>query len=280
MVALCACHASLDLPQEQPLDGGTTGDAPVDAAMLGPWSAAAPIGVAATGLAEDDGTLSSTALELVFAVSEAGGKELYYTSRPSLTGAWAAPAKLGFNVADVSDETPRFSADDLTLYFASGRAGGPGNLDIYQVTRPQVGGAWGTPSLVDGPNTAALEKWLAPCDGGRYLVIAGNDIAEGTLGGAAPTVVATLSDPMASETGTFLTQDCLTAYFSSVRAGTRSILTSSRTSVGAAWSAPAIVSHFAALGGNQEDPWLAPDGRTFLLASDVSGTKDLYLSTR
>lgn len=31
-----------------------------------------------------------------------------------------------------------------------------------------------------------------------------------------------------------------------------------------------------ALGGNQEDPWLSPDGRTFAFASD----KDIFLSTR
>ncbi len=282
-----ACQARLaDLPPESDdagVDGPATGDAPTDAFMLGAWGAAAKVGGASsTTLSEDDGTLSSTGLEIVFAIADAtnGGKDLYYASRLSTTAAWSMPVPLGLNiVGPSSEETPRFSGDDLTLYFASNRVAGNG-LDIYRVARTAVGGAWTAAALVTGPNSTANEKWYAPCGGNRYLVIVGGDIAQGTIGGGAPAVVASLSAVGASETGTFLTQDCLTTYFASVRSGANRIYTSTRVAVTDPWPAPTMVSDFVALGGNQEDPWLSPDQRTFVFASDVSGTKDVYLSSR
>jgi len=65
-----------------------------------------------------------------------------------------------------------------------------------------------------------------------------------------------------------------------VRSGANRIYTSTRAAVTDPWPAPTMVSDFLALGGNQEDPWMSPDQRTFVFASDVSGTKDVYLSSR
>jgi hypothetical protein len=282
-----ACTAKANLPAETTdandgIDSSASIDAAPDALVLGPWGAGAKIqGASTMTLSEDDGTLSWSTLELVFAVQDAvnGGKDLYYTTRPSPTAAWMTPAPLGFNLVGLTEETPRFAADDLTLYFASNRVGANG-LDIYRVTRTAIGSAWTQPAPVDGPNSTANEKWFTPCGGQRYLVIVGGDIAEGTLGSGAPTIVASLSAPAANETGTFLTQDCLTTYFASPRSGTNLIYTSTRMGPNDPWPAPAQVMDFSMIGGNQEDPWLAPDQRTFLFVSDVSGTKDLYFSVR
>ena len=93
-------------------------------------------------------------------------------------------------------------------------------------------------------------------------------------------MVPTLSKPDESEIGAFVTRDCLAAYWSSVENGDRYNFRATRTSVTAPWSTPVRVTDFATTGGNQEDPWLAPDQRTFLFTSDVSGSKDLYISTR
>src|SRR5689334_16135024 len=59
------------------------GDTTIDAAPLGRWSTPGKVTPAATGAAEDDVTLSSDALELIFAVEATSGKDLYYTSRAS-----------------------------------------------------------------------------------------------------------------------------------------------------------------------------------------------------
>lgn len=289
MLILGGCKASIgdgagDGSVTDAIDApGTPIDAAPDALVLGAWGAPAKVPGASTAtLQEDDGSLSSTTLEMVFAVvnaNDANRKDLYVQTRPSPAGTWTAPTKLPFSLTGSSEETPRFSSDDLTLYFASDRAGGAGGLDIYMVTRTSTASPWGPATRVAAASSAVSEKWFAPCAGSRYLVIVGTDIAEGTLGAGPPTVVAELSSPQ-NETGAFITRDCLTTYFASARSGTVKLYTSTRTTVGGTWPAPTEVTDFAQLGGAQEDPWLAPDNRTFALVSDIGGTKDVYLSTR
>src|SRR5205085_7270378 len=50
------------------------------------------------------------------------------------------------------------SPDELTVVFASTRAGGPGSADIYIATRTSKTAAFGAPSLVAGVNTAGRES--------------------------------------------------------------------------------------------------------------------------
>jgi len=282
-----ACGVRLDGAQTPGPDGSQTPDAPegdpdasTDPPGLGPWGTPRLVpGASSTTGSEDDGSLSSTALEMVFAIADPAAnnaKDLYYMSRASATAAWSTPTKLGFDTTN-SEETPRFADNDLTLYFASNRTGGPGALDIYKVTRTAVGGTWGAPSLVSGASTTASEKWYTPC-GGSYLVILGLDIGQGTVG-SAPTVCAELSSAQ-TETGPYLSPDCKTVYFASNRSGANKLYMSTRTAVGATWGTPQEVTTFSAVGGAQEDPWLSPDLRTFVFVSDVAGTKDVYISTR
>jgi hypothetical protein len=243
----------------------------------------AKIGRAATTAAEDDVTLSSDALELIFAIQGTVGKDLLYTSRPSKSDPWAALVMLPFDSDNSSEETPRFSADDRALYFASDRAG-TATLDIYIVRRPERGSSlWGTPVRLDAVSTDQLvEKWFMPCGNDRYVMAqgsptAGTDLVEGILGGDAPNVIAELSSTE-NDTGPFVTPDCLTIYFASNRSGASRIYTSRRTAVTEPWPAPAPVLDFPVAGTSdgEEDPWLSPDGRTFAFAHD----KDIYLSTR
>jgi WD40 repeat protein len=295
LVLLAACDARIngapgDLGSgDASVDVDASGTPPATDAMLGAWSIATTIPQAATpASSEDDATLSSSTLEMIFAIDGgANGKDLYYTSRPSTSDPWTTATKLGFNVANRSDETPRFSADDKTLYFASDR-GTQGNLDIYAVTRPAAGSTtWGLPAVLTGINTTLSEKWYMPC-GTHYImaratVANGTDLVEGTLGApAAP--IAALNSPQ-NETGTFLTADCLTIYFASTRPGPATpsmIYTSHRDAITAPWQPPAPVTDLRIAGGNgsEEDPWMSADGRTFVFASDAAGTKDIYLSTR
>ncbi len=294
LVAICAacaaCNATVgaggaDAPPDPGDDANAIGiDAPADAEILGAWGAPTPITTAATAnLGEDDGTLSYSGLELVFSIVNAADnnrKDLFYASRPDLQAEFGPVTKLAFSAIGTSEETPRFSADDLTLFFA--KTNGVNGLDIQSVTRATTGtAAFGTPQLVTEVNSAKTDKWFSPCGGGHYLMIVGADIAEGTLGNGAPVIVPELSSAQ-SETGTFVTQDCLTVYFASNRpdALTTQLFTATRTAIGSPWSTPTIVADFAALGGNQQDPFVATNDRTFVFASNAAGTNDLYISTR
>lgn len=285
--AACKVELASDPSDSSGTDAAGGADAPIgidaapDAAPLGPWGTPQLVPGASTGgSAEDDVTLSSTALELVFAVNTNNGKDLYYMSRAALDAAWTTPAAMPFNSGSASDETPRFSADGLTLYFASARAGGGTGLDVYRVTRAAIGGAWSAPAVLTGLATTATEKWFAPCAlDTTYVAILGTNVAEGTLG-SAPVVSAVLSST-ATETGTYLSPDCLTVYFASQRSGDTRLYRATRAARGAAWSTPVLVDDFlATVGGNQEDPWLSGDQRIFAFASDARGTKDVYISTR
>jgi Tol biopolymer transport system component len=296
LATACGARLSGNPVEGQLADAAPAADAaaddaapPPDAAPLGPWSTPARVGPAAlTTRIEDDVTLSSDARELIFAVANpTGSKDLYYTSRAVIGGAWTTPAVLlPFDTIAASEETPRFSGDDKTLYFASDRVT-PGNLDIYAVTRPAAGSTqWGLPRVVTGLATGVIEKWFAPCGTDRYVVVrsttaAGTDLFEGTLGGGAPAAIPSLNSPD-NETGSFLTQDCLTIYFASTRVTPQKIFVSHRATATAAWPQPMPVDDFKITGGNgnQEDPWLSSDGRTFAFASDAAGDKDIYLSTR
>lgn len=269
--------------------GDATAAPSPDAAALGAWTPAIKVTAAESAAVEDDVTLSANALEMVFAIeaSDGSGKDLYYTSRASLAGSWTTATKLALDSTTTSDETPRMTPDDKTLYFASGRAGN-GTLDIYQATRGATGSsAWTNVQPVSSVNTRTLtEKWFMPCGTDHYLMVqnAANgtgDIFEGTIGGASPAAIPELNT-VQNESGVFVSQDCLTVYFTSARVNPTMIYTAHRASLSEPWSEPAQVTDFAAIGGNQEDPWLSPDGHTFAFVSDAAGkgNKDVYLSTR
>lgn len=293
LVALWGCKAEIGGGvTEVPTDGSDMpepdGAPPPDAPRA--WSAPRLVPGANTTIDEDDGTLSHSGLEMVFALEDAndgGRKHLYYVRRDTPTSTtWTAPVRLGFFLANTTDQTPRFAADDLTLYFASNRPGTTGGLDIWSTTRANTTSTtWSMPALVAGVNSAATDKWFMPCTGNRYLLISSRspstteDVYEGTLGGGAPARVAELSSD-GGETGAFVTADCLTAHFASTRSGTNAIYTATRASAGGTWGAPTAIADFAALGGAQEDPWISPDGNTFVLSSNATGSKDMYISTR
>src|SRR5262245_60900055 len=121
LALLPACDAQIsDLTIEGARSdaGDRVRDAGIDAVQLGPWSPPLKVEAAATPATEDDVTLSSDGLEMVFAIDVGPSKELYYTSRKSLDATWETATLVPFDTTS-SEETPRFSLDDRTLYFSS-----------------------------------------------------------------------------------------------------------------------------------------------------------------
>jgi hypothetical protein len=291
--ALAGCGAQISGPPAELGDAGPS-DAAIGsidgAGALGPWSPPVKVSVASSAASEEDSTMSSDLLELFF-TSDVGGtatRQLYRTTRLTPTSAWSQPVRLALHDPNGA-ESPRLSNNDRTLYFASPGGGNSGSLglDIYRVVRSAPGASdWGTATALDPTiNTTTLsEKWFSPCQGNRYAMAQGPvgglpDLVQGTLGGPAPAPIAELNSPQ-NDTGAFLSADCLTLYFASGRTTPTRIFRAHRAAVDAAWSAPVAVDDFAAIGGNQEDPWVAADDRTFVFVSDAAGNKDVYISTR
>jgi len=252
-----------------------------DASGLGAWSTPAPVpGASSTANAEDDVTMNAAATELIYAVSVAGNKDLYVMTRPTRNDPFGAPAALAsFNTAG-TEESPRLSPDDLTIYF--GRDG-----NIFSAMRSAVGSPWGPATVVTGSgDTALYEKWLAVCNGNHFMVsrdngtAQGQDLFEGTLGTAG--TVATILNSTKSEISTYLSPDCLTVYFASNRGTQTAIYMSTRTSMAAPWATPTIVGTPFDSGTDNEDAWISTDQRVFVFASvrGAATTKDVYISTR
>ncbi|HEY5951058.1 MAG TPA: hypothetical protein VIV40_36455, partial [Kofleriaceae bacterium] len=203
---------------------------------------------------------------------------LYEMTRATPTSAWSSPAPLTVLNTAVDEESPRLSQDDLTLYF--GRDG-----DIYKSTRAAPGDPWGAASPVTSLNTAAYEKWAAVCANGyvmlsRAVTNRGQDFFEGDIATGAPTAVAQLNSG-SQEQGTFLSNDCLRVYFQSNRDNAQfNIYVASRVTMTSAWSNPTVLPDFNTATFNEEDPWQSADQRTFVFASNSSGNKDVYISTR
>ena len=298
LLLLGACNAQIAAGNHKDGVGGSDAgpDAPtIDAgsidAPLGKFGLAAKLGVAATTTSsEDDATLSSTALEMIFAIDMGkNGKDLYYTSRPTTSDPWTQPQLAPFSDTAKSDESPRFSPDDKTLYFASGHGNADGTLDVYSVKRDTVGSnTWKTPVKDMTVSTAATsEKWYMPCGTQFLMVQLGADNKPHFVGGALGTagaLVPELNGAASAETGTFFTADCKTVYFASTRTTPTMIHVAHRDTVDAKWQTPVPVTDLTITGGNgdEEDPWMSPDGRTFVFASDIAGAanKDVYITTR
>ena len=73
-----------------------------------------------------------------------GGQDLWTATRQTVLDPWSAPVNLGPLVNSTAvDQRPYIASDRETLYFASNRAGGLGDNDLYVTTRskqkPQKG---------------------------------------------------------------------------------------------------------------------------------------------
>jgi hypothetical protein len=257
----------------KPIDAGVDGQSP-----LGPWGTPQKVLGADSALDEDDATLSSTRLELYFKRADVDSANLYVMTRATPTSAWSAPTALTVLNSTVDEESPRLSADDLTLYF--GRNG-----DIFKATRTTVGNPWSAASAVGVLNTAAYEKWAAVCSNGYVMVSRavtnrGQDLFDGDITTGANTAVAQLNST-STEQGTFLSSDCLRVYFQSNRNNAQfDIYMASRTSTTSAWSNATVLTDFNTATFSEEDPWTSTDQRTFVFASNSAGNKDVYISTR
>lgn len=86
-----------------------------------------------------------------------GSCDLYYSRRTGLE--WSEPRNMGATLNSAGwDSQPSISADGNSLYFASSRGGGVGDMDIWVSIRNPATGQWNTPQNL-GPtiNTPARE---------------------------------------------------------------------------------------------------------------------------
>ena len=87
-----------------------------------------------------------------------GDGDLYQATRNSTSEPFGEPVNLGSNVNSwVRDYSPSVSPDELTIYFASSRSGGPGGSDLYVTTRNSTSEPFGPPQIVANVNTSVRD---------------------------------------------------------------------------------------------------------------------------
>lgn len=133
------------------------------ASTLDPWGLATNMGATLNTIGDESGpSISDDGLTLFFHSERAGGlglSDLYVATRALMSDPWGAPVNLGATVNSADfDHAPSISADGLTLYFHSTRAGGQGLHDIWKTTRLSSSDPWEAPEAMPTPvNSPSIE---------------------------------------------------------------------------------------------------------------------------
>lgn len=261
-------------------DAPSDGDPPPDGSppdmTTSAWSTPLPL-----GLAGDDPTLTGDLLQIWINLND----DIYTATRASRFVAFGPLAKVD-EVSSASPETtPEVTASGQYMVFARLI----GNNDLY-ITERSGGGGWVNPVPLNDVNTVDHEASPTLSDDVMMLVFTRN-----VVGGAADIYVSTRPSTSAAwgtaapitelnstahDGSPFLTGDKLTLCFDSQRDGLEhDIYCASRASANLPFSAPQPMTAINSASSDQ-DPWISPDGKTFVFWSDRDGSGKLWYSLR
>lgn len=254
---------------------------------------------------------SPDGLRLYLASNRSGGKgglDIWVATRSSAGAPWGAPQNLGEPVNSAADEFCPTPVGKGGLFFVSREPlpGACGQGDIYFTYR-DGGGAWVEPQRLlcapEGPNSALDEQgpsWVdvsgkrrgkkllffsrssaSPAVAGEIFV---SERENGARFGPAAAVVE-LNDAAANDIQPNVSRDGLEVVFSSNRAGGsggQDIWAATRSTVGAAWSAPVNLGPAVNTPAGESRPSLSADAKQLLFgrAPGPEGGSDIYVTTR
>ena len=286
-LALSACgRLGFGTEQASSADG-----AEVDGA-LGLWSAPQPLSeLNSSANGDDDPTLTGDMLEIFFDSSRppASGGDIFTARRSSVSAPFGAVTIVAELASARDDTTPDVSSDGLTMYFSSDRATS-GNRDIYRTTRPDRSSSWTAPVPVTELNTPTDDGGVIETADGLQIYFSSERVgANGSIYVASrtargqpwgvPAPVQGLSDPLRIEDQHWINADATIAYFTAREGAAASeVMMASRSTPGDPFGPAVSVTIDTA--AQESDPWVSPDQRTLVFASDRSGSFDLFISTR
>jgi Tol biopolymer transport system component len=284
-----------------PPDGALPDGAMPDAAPLPPCNLAAPFGTPVALTALNDATAIDSApsfspdgLTLYFSTTRAGGAgayDIWSATRPTLLGAFAAPAPVANIGSSANEYSATLTPDLKTIYFVSERTDGGalGGGDIWKATRMLATGSFGAPALLGDVSTSSQESdpWLTP-DGAMMFASnrAGSDMLDlwiapfnagaGTFGSATRL---TELESLQREFGATMTGDGLTVALTSDRSGNFELYLANRMVRTAAFGAPVIATTVNST-ASDTGAALSPNGCELVLSSTRGGNGDLYIARR
>ena len=215
------------------------------------------------------------------------------------------PSNLGATVnSSARDREPSISTDSLTLYFASGRPGGYGNLDIWitelQTTRQTTELVWGTPINLGPPiNTPSNDAHPSISLDGLTLFFASNrpggygerDLWVTTRSATSepwsePVNLGPTVNSSSDEAGPSISADGLELFFQSRRSGSYGggdTWVTIRTTTSDPWAEPVNLGQGLNSPSSDGVPDISADGLMLFYRSQKSGTygsSDIWFSKR
>ena len=238
----------------------------------------------------DNPSLTADLLELFFTSERDGGQDIFAAERSLRTQPFGPAERVAALNAPGIETSPAVSADGLTLWFASDRPGGAGDLDIWVGTRSARTAAWSAPVNLDTLNSSEKEIPRPPGQRARVMPMASDRDTPGyyqihfasrsatSAPFGEPVPVAELVFPNESTVDGFLSDDGLTLFYVTGPAfGPADLYVASRRSVSDPFEQHAPLDDLNTP-SDERDPWLSPDGRELYFASDRSGHYDIYVA--
>lgn len=206
-------------------------------------------------------------------------------------GAFGAPVKLAALSSSEADDDPSLTEDQLEIYFASHRPGGPASENIYRSTRASLSAPWAPPELVAELNSTSRSCTPRVSLDGLTLYFTSQRTGDLSLHvstrssrsdpWSAPKLVPAL-DSTADEYGGTLTTNGLAIAFYSDRGGDHDLYLSVRASLAAPWGPPVELSELSTA-DEEGGPQLDPSQRIIYFFSNRpggKGSRDLWMATR
>jgi len=212
------------------------------------------------------------------------------------------PTNLGPMVNSSSwDVMPTISSDGLTMYFASWRAGGYGNADLWVSTRPTTEDKWGEPENLGPPvNSSVYENCPSISADGLTLYFSDyySPPRPGGLGGCDiwKTTRATTGDDwgepvnlgspinsVTDDTYPCISLDGLSLYFTSYRSGgygNPDLWVSTRAAIDDPWSEPVNLGQTINTSNWESGAVISADGCVLFFGSDRGDDWNIWMTKR
>jgi hypothetical protein len=268
---------------------GSEPDVPPPCDPAKPFGAAVLVEGLASATEDASLRLSPDEKTAYFFSARTGSKLLYTATRARVTAPFSGVSVLA-NVNSGNQYNPAISADGLTLFFASVRAGGAGDNDIYQATRAAQVGDFTDIRLAPNVNTGASEvqPYLTRDSTTLYFVrtvstaqVIFRAMGSITAGFANPSPVAELHGPT-NDTDPVVSADGLTMFWGSDRPnglGDVDVWQAQRTTLSGVFGQPAPVTPVNTNGFDSPSD-VSADGCRLYITSTRAGRTGIYVATR
>ncbi len=242
-----------------------------------------------------DPSLTADELEIFFTSPTGGVNDIWTNRRASSNAGWGTSSLVAELSSTGVDEDPTVSADGLTIYLSSDRAGA--GMRLFIAHRPARDQPWATPLPLSelGPSTADVAPALDPTGvhmvfaslrGGAadyHLYSTSRAGTDDTLDLWAPPVALAAINSAWQDRDPALFDLARSLVFASRRTGqgqTSDLFRISRASVDAAFvSVPVLIEELSTASW-EGDPWLSEDGHHIYFVSDRNGRSRIYEARR